>query len=369
MRLLVLFFYMSLILFSIARSGALAYTWGTRDGHVFFRDTREHPYNIKGVNWYGGETLNHVPEGLMVHPISYYIAFLRNNGFNSIRLPFSYETYINFDTVSAIETVKADPSIFGKTYREIFHTIFYIAYQHNMTILLDFHTIGGVISEFPNQLPQISSDDTQNVLMNIITEFSQYPHLIGIDIKNEPHGKITWDEWSAYCQTIITRVQTSIPQFKGLFFIEGIQTTENNSAWGGSFTGMDKRMNDLLLKPRTVASPHVYGVSVRGAVAQGEGAADFEKWFGFLRHQDISVVIGEEGGMFIGSDVDWHNRLKDFLIEVNMRNTYYWCLNPTSMDTSGILFEDWTTSNYNKLQFLDALQPDPTFLTFPAFAS
>ena len=41
--------------------------------------------------------------------------------------------------------------------------------------------------------------------------------------------------------------------------------------------------------------------------------------------------------------VNWLNDLVDYLISIDQRNTYFWCLNPNSGDTGGLLQNDWTT--------------------------
>lgn len=356
-------------LFFVLNPIVAGWRWAGSDHYVSFHASTLVGYNIKGINWFGGDNGNHVPEGLWNNPMKYYFDFLSENSINSIRVPFSFETYKMLGEYPNPAVVGADPSLQGKTIRDIFHTMFYMAHDYNMTILLDFHTIKGVITEYPYLLPDVSSVTTQDVLVNIAREFAKYPNLLGIDIKNEPHGAITWEQWSGYCREAVQRITMEAPEFNGLIFIEGIQSEENHSAWGGSFSGMGSFMDDLLRDDRVVLSPHVYGVSVRGSVATTEGFSDFETWFGFLNKKyDNPIVIGEQGGMFIGDDIPWHYRIRDYLISIDSRDAYYWCLNPTSIDTGGILLDDWRTPNREKIDFMNDLQPDPTFLSFPAIA-
>lgn len=340
--------------------------WFGSDHHVSFNASIPVDYKVKGINWFGGDNRNHVPEGLWSNPLKSYFEFFSENKFNSIRVPFSFETYKTFGEYPDPAVIGADPSLQGKSVRDIFHTIFNMAHDYNMTILLDFHTINGVITEYPYLSPDISSDATQDVLVSITREFSKYPNLLGIDLKNEPHGAITWEQWSGYCGQAVQRITREVPEFNGLFFIEGVQSEENHSAWGGSFSGIGSFMDDLLQDDRIVLSPHVYGVSVRGPVAITEGSSDFEAWFGFLKKYDNPIIVGEHGGMFIGDDISWHYRIRDYLISIDARDSYYWCLNPTSIDTGGILLDDWRTPNRDKIEFMNGLQPDPTFLSFPA---
>merc|ERR1712187_36819 len=58
--------------------------------------------------------------------------------------------------------------------------------------------------------------------------------------------------------------------------------------------------------------------------------------------------------------VDWLDDLVDYLISIEQRNTFFWCLNPNSGDTGGLLQNDWTTEESGKLEALDLLQPFPS---------
>jgi len=356
--------FMSYVLFGL---GLCRGEWFGLKHLYFYDENREDAieYHVKGINWYGGENNNRIPEGLYVHPVEYYFNVLGEHEINSLRLPFSYENFLGFDNILPVDSVRADSALYGKSARDVFHLIFHTAHAHNMSILLDFHTIGGIITEFPHHLPEVSERDTQDALVKIVREFSKYPNFMGIDLKNEPHGSITWNEWSQYSRETIKRIKDDVQEYTGLFFVEGVQNNDDHSAWGGSFSQMGDTMNDLLTDERVVLSPHVYGVSVRGSVAISEGFPDFEKWFGFLRNQDRPVVIGEEGGMYIGDDVAWHERLKEYLVATGIRDNFYWCLNPSSIDTGGVFYDDWTTLNENKLTFMRELQSSPTRIAFP----
>jgi endoglucanase len=114
-----------------------------------------------------------------------------------------------------------------------------------------------------------------------------------------------------------------------------------------------------------IFSPHVYGVSVRGEEHVYDGYEQWESWFGFLnRYYDNVICIGEIGGINGGSDLTWHQNILKYLQNKNIRNFYYWCLNPNSFDTGGLLGADWTTIDESKIDFMYNLQPNPTFIQF-----
>jgi endoglucanase len=330
---------------------------------VYFQNTY---FNIKGFNWFGGDNNNRIPEGLWIRPMSDFLDQLRQYDFNAVRIPISMETVADFDSMVAYDTVSADPSLQGKTLRQIYHALFYMTHDRNMTVLLDFHTIHGMITEYPYLLPEVPPEMTQNTIITLAKEFGKYPNLIGIDIKNEPHGGIQWLEWEEYCVTTIRRIKKEVPSFRGMFFVEGVQATDDYpSPWGGSFQHLPAS-SPLLNDSRVVFSPHIYGVSVRGLIAMNEDKDTFDHWFGFLHSKCTNpIIIGEVGGLFIGDDRDWHLRLSKYLIENEITNNFYWCLNPDSGDTGGLLYDDWRSLNIEKIDYLATLQSSPTFIAFP----
>ena len=49
-----------------------------------------------------------------------------------------------------------------------------------------------------------------------------------------------------------------------------------------------------------------------------------------------------------------------YLIDKNMRNNFYWALNPYSKDVGGFM-DNWSTFNQTKIDFINRIQPYPTF--------
>lgn len=319
-------------------------------------------YKIKGINWFGMESSCYCPHGLWIHDTEYYMNVIRNFEFNSIRIPFSYEMATNMNQPLTIDCVKADPYIATMNAKDYLHHLFYHASIRNISILLDFHRDHDGIQSYPTSM--ISQDQYFEAWKLMLVEFGSYSNLIGIDIKNEPHGGITWYEWSTFVKSFISFVDTQVSQYKGLFWVEGVEEAFDGSAWGGSFSKMDTFFGpnpDL----RIVFSPHVYGVSVRGINSLNDGDYQWETWFGFLtQYYENLVCIGEIGGFNGGSDYQWHQNVLSYLQRKSIRNFYYWCLNPDSGDTGGILGADWTMIDQSKINFCYNLQPDPTFVSF-----
>ena len=60
--------------------------------------------------------------------------------------------------------------------------------------------------------------------------------------------------------------------------------------------------------------------------------------FGYIRDlRGPAVVIGEWGGFLSGSSAVWLNAFASYLSNKSMTDTFFWCLNPNSGDTGGLL--------------------------------
>jgi endoglucanase len=104
-----------------------------------------------------------------------------------------------------------------------------------------------------------------------------------------------------------------------------------------------------------VYSTHDYPASV--SPQTWLSAADFPKnlpgvWdetFGYLVAQDVAPVwIGELGTKYATTaDKQWLDALAKYITDRKM-SFAFWCLNPDSTDTGGILKDDWTTPQADK---------------------
>ena len=322
------------------------------------------PFELKGVNWFGFETECRVAHGLWAVGIDELFDFLQTNQYNAIRVPLAYELMNSLDEPASPSCLEENKWMMGMPVRDILHMFFQKAADRGMVILLDFHTIKKQITPEPFT-ETVSPLDVRTAWFHILDEYRNQPNLLGIDIKNEPHG-VSWKDWGYYAVHFIEQVQLRYPDFHGLFFVEGIQDLNDHSVWGGSFSNMpDNIEHDLATNPLVVFSPHVYGVSIRGSSAQYDNDNTFRTWFGFLHEKTHNaVVIGEVGGFFVLDDYEWHMTLLYYLESMDIRDAFYWCLNPDSIDTQGLLMQDWRTPNQGKLDFHKRLQPNPTRLVF-----
>lgn len=338
--------------------------WEIKGGSLWYNKTT--PFYLRGVNWFGYETECHIVHGLWINTMDSYFQILSDTiKMNALRIPFSFETIANWENPPKSDCVTANPWLQTLSIRDSLHILFQKATDHHMAILLDFHTIEDKITDYLVS-DTVTLEQTFFMWEKIVREFHIYDNFMGIDLKNEPHGSITWNEWGAYVSRVIKYVHGTFPQFRGFFFVEGVQDFTTKSVWGGSFTGLQQNMIHVIPHRQIVFSPHIYGNSIRGDIANNDTDDLFDYWFGNIRFQFPlnAIVIGEIGGMNIGDDFNWHQKIKEYLKKRELRNAFYWCLNPNSYDTGGILQYDWRTIDERKTLFHYDLQPNSTMIEF-----
>ena len=224
--------------------------------------------------------------------------------------------------------------------------------------------------------------------------------IIAYDLKNEPHGKrgyngttcptdiAKWDDsedlnnWAFVATECGNSILDVNPN--ALILIEGVEQypkTEKGYTydtadiwqasadvspwygawWGGNLRGVKDYPIDFGSKSRNsqiVYSPHDYGPSVYN---QTWFDKDFttqtlldDYWYdtwAYINDQDIApLLIGEWGGhMDGGKNQKWMELLRDYMIDNHINHTF-WCLNPNSGDTGGLLdssFTVWDDEKYD----------------------
>ena len=248
-----------------------------------------------------------------------------------------------------------------------------------------------------NQGDQISWQDWIDSLTWLAKKYANDDTIIAYDLKNEPHGKrgydgstcptdiARWDDtelknnWkysAEQCANSILKVNPN-----ALILVEGVEqfpkieegytydtpdiwnAPADKSPWYGAWWGGNLRgVRKYPVKPdsgtsQIVYSPHDYGPSV---YAQTWFDKDFtteslldDYWYdtwAYINVEDIApLLIGEWGGhMDAGKNQKWMELLRDFMIEHHINHTF-WCLNPNSGDTGGLLdatFSTWDEKKY-----------------------
>lgn len=343
----------------------LAQAWSVQQGTI--RNSQGAVVKLYGVNWFGFETSNYTPHGLWQVNWKATIQQMKNNGFNAVRLPFCPATLRGM-TPSSID-YSLNPDLAGKNSLQLLDSVVAEFNRQQMYIVLDHHRPDcNAISE----LWYTSAYSEQNWIADLKLIASRYrstPYLLGIDLKNEPHGRATWGanvaatDWNKAAERAATAVLAVHPDV--LIFVEGIESKANcsgsdNYFWGGNISPL--RCTPLAIKAdRLIMSPHIYGPSVaaqpyfQSSTFPGNMPAIWETQFGFAASAGYTVIPGEFGGRYEGQDKIWQDKLVDYLIQKKITSFFYWSWNPNSGDTGGILNDDWKTIHQGKLTLLKRL--------------
>ena len=293
----------------------------------------------------------------------------------------------------------------GKTLKnsmEIFDIIMEKCKKYGLKAFIDIHSPDENNSGHDYELwygkAGITTKDWIDTLVWIADKYSNDDTLLGYDLKNEPHGKrgykgdscpdtiAKWDgstdenNWAYAAKCCADAILAVNPN--ALIMIEGVEQypitekgytydtpdiwepkSEDEKTWYGAWWGGNLRgVKDFPVIPESgtsqiVYSPHDYGPSV---YAQTWFDKDFttetlldDYWratWAYINENDIApLLIGEWGGhMDKGANQKWMELLRDYMIEHHINHTF-WCLNPNSGDTGGLLdssFAKWDDNKY-----------------------
>jgi endoglucanase len=346
--------------------------WFAADNMWFSRNHRLYygvnVFELKGINWHGMESDCRVVHGLWENPLDFYMDLLKTQNFNAIRVPLSLEIMQNLELELNPECTRADPAAGpGTTTAQFIGRFLDTAQSRGMFVLFDLHTVGGEITEMP-WTADVSEEDVVAAWRNFAETFGKHPAIVGLEIKNEPHGPCSTPLFHRHAAKVIQAIGKT---YEGLYFIDGTASSPiDQPPWGGSFESIAARCEDddlcvLGLPQRLVFAPHVYGPDVRGPTVSVETEAVFERRYGFLTthsfFNESAIVVTEFGGCLSDKDLDYFKKWKDYSSKKNLSTgAFFWTLPPSSADTGGILLDDYKTLNTQKLDFLNALQPSPS---------
>jgi hypothetical protein len=294
-----------------------------------------------------------------------------------------------------------DPETDGvKNSMEIFDIIMGYCKELGIKVMIDVHSPdannSGHMYELWYGLAGITTDKWIDSLVWLADKYKNDDTILAIDLKNEPHGKrgytatapslmAKWDNstdennWKYAAEKCGKAILKANPNL--LIVVEGIEqypktekgytfdtpdvwgATGDDSPWygawwGGNLRGVKDYPIDLggSLNSQLVYSPHDYGPSV---YEQPWFQKDFttqtlldDYWYdtwAYIDDQGIApLLIGEWGGhMDKGRNQKWMELLRDYMIEKRINHTF-WCINPNSGDTGGLIGNDWKTWDETK---------------------
>jgi len=333
-------------------------------------DEKGRKVKLAGISWFGGETTNLSPHGLWAKPLSHFIKLIKELGYNHIRYPWTNEMLFPGAKTQSVDSLQ-NPDLADLTPLEVMDAVINACGQAGIKVYLDRHR---PLSGGQSELWYISKVDEEKWIEDwqfLAKRYKGNPTVIGADLHNEPHGTACWGcgekdrDWrlaAERCGNAIHEVNPDwliIVEGNDHYGEEGWQKGESYW-WGGMLKGVKEFPVRLNIKNKLVYSAHDYDKNVH--MQEWFKVSDFpdnmpeiwdDKW-GYIVKEDIApVLISEFGSLLMDNkDVKWLQNLVSYMNKNDVHWTF-WCLNPNSGDTEGILGYDWETVNTKKDGILD----------------
>ena len=381
-------------------SAAGAGYWHTNGNKIV--DASGAVVRIAGINWFGFETGNYSFHGLWSRDYRDVLDQIKSLGYNTIRLPYSsqlFDSGIRATSISNAPTTKWPggmnlPLMEGGVMNgtplaplPMLDEIIRYGGSIGLRFILDRHRpdSGGQSPLWYTAAYSESRWISDWVML--ANRYKGNTAVVGADLHNEPHhvqgngptsacwgcGDTTKD-WRLAAERGGNAILAANPNW--LIFVEGVDCfgpggdseppnewggggTASCTWWGGQLAGARDYPVRLNVANRLVYSPHEYDNGVYNQSWFSEAnfpnnmPARWDGWWGYLVKENIApVMVGEFGSTLNDpKDGQWLSTLMSY-IGTNGMSFTFWCLNPNSGDTGGILLDDWITVNTTKHAYL-----------------
>lgn len=377
--------------------------WHTSGSKIL--DSNNQPVRITGINWFGFETGNYVVHGLWSRDYKDMLNQIKSLGYNTIRLPYSNQLFDAGSTPNSINFYQMNADLQGLTTGlQIMDKIINYGGSIGLRFILDRHRPDSG-SQSPLWYTAAYSESRWLSDWTMLAQhYAGNTAVIGADLHNEPHhvqGNPTagacWGcgnpavDWRLAAQKAGNAILAVNPNW--LIIVEGVDcfgpggVVEPSQGadcywWGGNLAGAQTYPVQLNVPNRVVYSAHDYPHDVAPQTWFNDPnypnnmASIWDAHWGYLQKNNIApVLLGEFGTKLADtSDKQWFSAITSYLGSgVNGINWTFWCWNPDSGDTEGILNNDWLTVNTAKQAYLNPIEfsldggsmtpttPPPTF--------
>jgi endoglucanase len=322
-------------------------------------DANDQVVRLTGISWFGFETSVFAPHGLWARPLDAIVDDVKALGYNMLRIPFATQMLDANSVTTGIDFTQ-NPDLKGKKPIEVLDAVIAAAGKHGLRVVLDRHRPDAKAQSALWYTDTYSEQRWIDDWKMLAARYANDPTVIGFDLHNEPHGAATWGDgtkitdWRLAAERAGAAVQGVNPEL--LVIVEGVEIIDGKGGWwGGNLRNAGKAPVRLPVADHLVYSPHEYPASI--APQAWLSAPDFpsnlpavwdETW-GYLVKQDVAPVwIGELGTKYeTAGDKQWLDALAKYIGTTGM-SFAFWCLNPDSSDTGGILKDDWQTTQAQK---------------------
>lgn len=323
---------------------------------------------LTGINWFGLETPSYAPHGLWVRNLEDVLDQIYELGFNTIRLPFSNQL-LDDDSLPTDVNYALNPDLVGLNGLGIMDRVIAGAGTRGLKVVLDRHRPD---SQRQSDLWYTDRYDERRWIddwLRLVQRYAGDDTVIGVDLHNEPHGRASWGsgdlatDWRLAAERAGNAILAVNPRL--LIVVQGVAEHQGDWYWwGGNLIGARDDPARLEIPTQLVYSTHDYGPGVypqpwfQDPTFPRNLEGIWRRHWAFLQLEGTApVLVGEFGGRSVGFDREgaWQRRLVGYLREHGF-SYFYWTLNPNSGDTGGLLLDDWTTVDADKLALLSGYQ-------------
>jgi endoglucanase len=331
-------------------------------------DAKGKTVTLTGINWFGLETSTFAPDGLWARGYKSMLDQIVASGFNAIRLPYSNALFGPNNAPNGIN-YQLNPDLTGLKGLALMDKIVDAATSRGLMVFLDQHRPD---QDAQSCLPASGDLSEQQWIADWVMLAKHYrdnPLVIGADLHNEPCDPATWGtgnpqtDWRLMAEQAGDAILAANPNW--LIIVEGTSGYGGQSTWwGGDLAGARQYPVQLSEAGHLVYEAHDYGPGVfdqswfQANNFPNNLAGVWDKNWAYLAEDNIApVLLGEFGGSVGVSPTEtaWQETLVKFLKQHHISYTY-WCWNPNSGDTGGVLNNDWTTVDTAKLALLRTYQ-------------
>jgi endoglucanase len=365
-------------------------TYLTRKGNQLV-DADGKTVRLTGVNWFGFETGNFSPHGLWARDWFGVLLQIKEMGFNCVRIPYcdrmlspeAVPKSINAfgtDKYRGIEQGPMNQEILNVSPLEMLDVIIGGCRQLGLKVILDNHSRepDGYMVELVWYTEKISEAQWIANWVTLAKRYRGNNTVIAFDLENEPHGRLTaggaqWGtgvegkDWRMAAEKCGRAIQAENPDV--LIIVEGVEQVGTDMYWwGGNLSGVKASPVNLTYPEKLLYSAHEYGPEVfEQPWFSATGYPDnlpaiWDSHFGYLHKTGQShLFLGEFGIRDAASAQGRAGQWFDAFLKY-MGKDYswtFWCLNPNSGDTGGLLQYDWISPEQWKLDKLKPYLAEP----------
>jgi endoglucanase len=298
---------------------------------------------LASVNWDGAESPEHVVAGLDRVKLGDIAHWIKVNGFNSVRLPWSNEMYEHNPKVKD-EYLAANPGLKGKRALEILDDVIDALGHEGLLVLLDNHVSRAdwCCTEYDGNglwhTDKYPADKWVEDWKGIVARYKHKRPVVGAELRNEVRPangvKPTWADWAEAAERAGNAVLSVHPDL--LIIVGGLK-------YQADLQGVGERQVHLKVNNRLVYAPHAY----KGLYDVKHGYEKFkeqlgQQW-GYILAQGKAYTaplwVSEFGTCITWlehqcneDDVHFSNGIQRYLREGDI-DWAYWQLNGTQSDS------------------------------------